>query len=987
MEFELGILWVAFGACLLSIVGTAIVLIYKHIERFIYAKDIVKKSKAKSKVKSSPEKQPQDTAKNDMQESSSVPWFIEKISLVSRVLLHLTTLFITMAFVLLLYYFLTSNMDIKYVLVNSNEDYVWYYKVVGLWSGEKGSLLLWLWLVSLIVSVEEFLRFRLFGRTGDGSAGENEDDAPAADPSSKNSFFSTPDPEHYAITKLIMLLFLLGFIVLMIEINPFERIENVDPRFKGGLGLNFALKTEMMIYHPPVEFLAYSLTLVPFASSLSYLLTKNREAYETSYLWARLSWLFYTVGICFGAIWAYSALGWGGYWSWDPVEVGNLLPWLILTAFLHAMVYFQRKGDYGSLLSLLGILAFATTLLATFITRSGFWTSVHAYTVGNDLAGKFISILNDSEPSSYFFKVILLSLILGEMLFAWKIFHRRFPEFREKLEDGGARGHLLKLFEKRRLSQWKKREFIMVVLDLLFFAWNAFKVYIKNYHSTLRGFTREKGLWSAFPIYFSLLLLVLFVLALLNIVVFMELAFLSSNIALNLELGLSILILLALLLPLSWKILMEEETELEFSLKPTASTFMAATIALLFIITIFTTALLMRSINTSNAQTFESRFPFFMVPMMILLMFCSGRGLLKFNHLLYSSLVLFFLSLVLYVAFSEEILLYLPLLGMGMALSLVGIDHYKPHLDKEKEGPPVVGTFVVMVAMVGLIFWGSGHSEIDMFGNERIVIVNNPALTVIGFVFSLFLLVIGRVLELMETGKNGKRTGKLRRLFRDREYSTKLLKRARSSLFKTASHIIHLGLLFIILGYVMTQNYETSEQFRDVAADEGWNFEGHGFVVDEVTVRRGAFQGIEKIEIEIDVYDDELDLGVFSLPDNASHPPAYHGLDRIATLHIVVEWAEDWDSNTSDFHHAYKQHIKVSRFFVKDFYFILGSLILAGGSTVIIGEEQDEPQTELNITGLSFELKLIKGTMFLWSGSGLMVVGVAMRAVFGWRQE
>jgi len=987
MEFELGILWVAFGTCLLSSVGTLIILIYKHIENFINGNDVVQKAKAKSKGKSSPGKQASGTAKNDMQGSSSVPWFIEKISLVSRVLLHLTTLLITTAFVLLVYYFLTSNMDVKYVLVNSNEDYVWYYKLVGLWSGEKGSLLLWLWLVSLIVSLEEFLRFRLFRRAGERSVHENEDEAPAADTPSKNSFFTTPDPEHYAITKLVMLLFLLGFIVLMIRINPFERIENVDPRFKGGLGLNFALKTEMMIYHPPVEFLAYALTLVPFASSLSYLLTRNREAYETSYLWARLSWLFYTVGICFGAIWAYSALGWGGYWSWDPVEVGNLVPWLVLTAFLHAMTSFQRKGDYGPLMPLLGLLAFATTLLATFITRSGFWTSVHAYTVGDDLAGKFISILKESESSSYFFKLILLSLILGELLFARKIFYHRFPEFREKLDDGGTRGQLQRLFEKRGSSQWKKREFVMVVLDFLRFSWSAFKLYMKNYHSTLRGFSRENGLWSAFPIYFSYLLLVLFVFALLNVAVFMELAFLGSNIALNLELGLSILILLALLLPLIWKILMEEETELEFSLKPTASTFMAATIALLFIITIFTTALLMRSINTSNAHTFESRFPFFVVPLLVLLVFCSGKGLLTFNHLLYSSLVLFFLSLILYVAFSEELFLYLPLLGMGMVLSVVGIDYYKLNRKKAKGWPPVVGTLVVMVAVVCLIFWGGGHSEIDVFGNERIVVENTPLLTAMGFIVSLLLLVAGRVLELVETGENGKKTGKLRRLFSDREYSTNILRRTRSSLFTAATHIIHLGLLFVILGYVMTQNYETSEQFKDEATDEGWNFEGHGFVVDDVRIGRGEFQAIEEIEIEIDVYDDEIDMSVFSLPDNASHLPAYHGLDRIATLHIVVEWAEDWDSNTSDFQGAYKQHIKITRFFMKDFYFILGSLTLADGGTLIMGEEQDEPLTELNITGLSFEFKLIKGTMFLWSGSGLMVAGVAMRAVFGWRRD
>jgi len=1074
MEAELGILWVAFVTCLLSFVATALVFLYKYIENYIYSKDDEPKDKTTSGSKKSSKKKHKGSDGKPGQGSMSPPEFITRLTVISRLLLHLTTVLVSLSLLLLVYYFLSSNMDIDYVLRHSHEDYQWYYKLVGVWSSQKGAQLLWLCLAALVVSGEEAHRLRSFRKQEEKKGKKDSGDAP------ETSLLQTPDPEHYALSKLVMLLFLLGFIYLVIQQNPFERAGNVDPQFREGLGIDFSLRTPLMIFHPPVEFIAYALVLVPFASSISYLVTGNKEALATSYFWARLAWLFFTMGLCFGAIWAYVVLDWGGYWGWDPVEVGNLVPWLVATVFVHAMVSFKRKDEFRSFLPLLGILVFTTTLLATFITGSGFWTSQHAYTVSRDAAGKFIRILEESDSSRYFFKVILLSLILGESLYLNKLFYHRFPEFRERLEERGLREQMRKKLAARREKTWKQSGLHWQVLGLLVFGWECLKIYVDNYRTILRKFSREKGAWSVFPVYFSLVLMVLFLVALLNVVWFMELAFVASNIALSVELGIAVLVLLFLLLPLSWKIMMEEESELKLELGvPSARTLMTITIALLFIITVFTTLVLLRSVNATNAEVYESRFPFFVLPLIILLVFCSAQGMLSFKQLLFPVIIVFFLSLVLSLALGTELWLYLPLLGLGGSLSFAGAVNLREWWLKDVECQRgifhIVGFLQMTIGILGLIFWSSGFSEL-CYGFSSNFIDNSLLLIVGGLAGAMILLVCGRLLfeyakELKESknhdssvfkymyivalviiftipysfffatglfsmlvtpvfifagivfgysclgsrspkGQSQEGVKRKNKITSVQDSSPRLFGKTRRCIFHSASHIIHLGLVLILLGYVTTQEYHTTGQFEDVGANQGWNFEGYGFFIEEVEIEEGAGGVVEKATIKVDIYDGELDMDVFSQAGNQTRSRAHEGLERTGTIIIEIEHDFEWIVRTENILHAngstvvdpetgknrtqrvlvpetsYKQHITVTRVMVRDYHFRLTGFKTNDSGTIRdMGKNDTWYGDQSPLHSISFELRLIRGTLLLWSGSGLMMAGVGLRTVCEKRKD
>jgi cytochrome c-type biogenesis protein CcmF len=136
-----------------------------------------------------------------------------------------------------------------------------------------------------------------------------------------------------------------------------------------------------------------------------------------------LAWLFLTLGIGIGALWAYVAIGWGGYWFWDAVEVGSLVPWVTLSAFLHTQLMNKRKNQYGIITPIFGTVTIVLILFATFITRSGLWESLHAWSeteVGQILMGTMIITL-----------ILCSIIILRSVLLRWKTINKQF----EKLSD------------------------------------------------------------------------------------------------------------------------------------------------------------------------------------------------------------------------------------------------------------------------------------------------------------------------------------------------------------------------------------------------------------------------------------------------------------------------------------------------------------------------------------------------------------------------
>jgi cytochrome c biogenesis factor len=202
------------------------------------------------------------------------------------------------------------------------------------------------------------------------------------------------------------MLVVLVFLILLIFKNPFEPTHpqtfnegeanefTIYPKdYPGGHGMNPMLRNPWMVIHPPILFIGYALITIPFAAGLGYSITGDKSWTKSSIQWSRLAWLFLSLGIGIGAVWAYIALGWGGYWAWDPVEVAGLIPWITLSAFLHTQLMNKRKNEYKIITPLLGTFTFLLVLFATFITRSGLWTSVHAWSeteVGQILGGTMI---------------------------------------------------------------------------------------------------------------------------------------------------------------------------------------------------------------------------------------------------------------------------------------------------------------------------------------------------------------------------------------------------------------------------------------------------------------------------------------------------------------------------------------------------------------------------------------------------------------------
>ena len=148
-----------------------------------------------------------------------------------------------------------------------------------------------------------------------------------------------------------------------------------------GQGLNPLLLHPAMVAHPPALFAAYAALTVPFAYATAALLlgSTGRDWVLGAQKWTVAGWAFLTLGIGLGAWWAYVVLSWGGYWGWDPVENTSLIPWLTATALLHSMTLYRRRGLLPRWTLALACATFWLTIVATWTTRTGLISSVHAF--------------------------------------------------------------------------------------------------------------------------------------------------------------------------------------------------------------------------------------------------------------------------------------------------------------------------------------------------------------------------------------------------------------------------------------------------------------------------------------------------------------------------------------------------------------------------------------------------------------------------------
>nr|WP_315591964.1 heme lyase CcmF/NrfE family subunit [uncultured Cupriavidus sp.] len=300
-----------------------------------------------------------------------VPWMA-----LARPAAVLQWLLVLAAWLSLTVAFIDNDFSVRYVAANSNSALPLVYRMAAVWGGHEGSMLLWtLMLACWSLAVAVFSRnlplafvARVLGVMGAISSG--------------------------------LLLFLL------FASNPFIRLL---PRAMEGRDLNPLLQDPGMVFHPPFLYMGYVGFAVAFAFALAALLEGRLDAAwaRWSRPWTILAWVFLTIGIALGSMWAYYELGWGGWWFWDPVENASFMPWLAGTALIHSLAVTEKRGAFRAWTALLAIFTFSLSLLGTFLVRSGVLTSVHAFAV---------------DPRRGIFILALLGLVTGLALavFAWR---------------------------------------------------------------------------------------------------------------------------------------------------------------------------------------------------------------------------------------------------------------------------------------------------------------------------------------------------------------------------------------------------------------------------------------------------------------------------------------------------------------------------------------------------------------------------------------
>ncbi|HEY5157392.1 MAG TPA: cytochrome c biogenesis protein CcsA, partial [Anaerolineales bacterium] len=333
----------------------------------------------------------------------------------------LTFPLITLGTLTLVILLVTGHYELEYVYSVTSNDMPLYLKITALWGGQAGSLVLWSWLMSAFSSA---VTLRKWER----------------------------DRELLPWVIVVISVTLSFFLALTIFFeNPFTRWwqtlsgdfvlrmfapGGAVPVFPpDGQGLNPVLRHPGMILHPPMLYLGYVAFVIPFAFAIAALVTGRSDDrwIRLTRRWTLVAWLFLSLGLVLGMWWAYTVLGWGGFWNWDPIEVAPLMPWLTGTAFLHSVMIQEKKGMFKQWNMLLIILTYSLVILGTFLARTGVLSSIHAF--------------SQSSIGPVFFVFIGLTLIISIALLIY-----RWKDLKAEVE----------------MSSWFSREALFLLNNLLF---------------------------------------------------------------------------------------------------------------------------------------------------------------------------------------------------------------------------------------------------------------------------------------------------------------------------------------------------------------------------------------------------------------------------------------------------------------------------------------------------------------------------------------
>ena len=267
--------------------------------------------------------------------------------------------------------FLISDFSLINVYQNSHSLKPIFYKISGTWGNHEGSLLLWV----IILTIFSFLFFI----------------------KNKNH------PSNFRIyTLIIQNILILGFLFfILINSNPFSQISPIP---KEGLGLNPILQDPALAIHPPLLYVGFVGSSIYFSAAMASIIANysGKPFAQSIKNWVLISWIFQTLGILVGSIWAYYELGWGGFWFWDPVENASLLPWFAMTALLHSLLVLEKRNILYFWTIILCLLTFTLSVTGTFLVRSGILNSVHTFA---------------NDPSRGIYILVFLSLMIFASVF------------------------------------------------------------------------------------------------------------------------------------------------------------------------------------------------------------------------------------------------------------------------------------------------------------------------------------------------------------------------------------------------------------------------------------------------------------------------------------------------------------------------------------------------------------------------------------------
>ena len=318
---------------------------------------------------------------------------------------------VIISFLGLVFSFIYSDFSNETVFNNSHTTKPLFYKISGTWGNHEGSLLLWLLVLTLFIFL--FLI------------------------KSRNLL-----KKYRILTVLFQQIIIIGFFIFLIQSsNPFNYI---FPPPNEGLGLNPILQDPALAIHPPILYLGYVGSSIIFSSVLAATTLNYISKAWAIHIknWVLGSWIFLTLGILLGSIWAYYELGWGGFWFWDPVENVSLMPWLALTTLLHCILVLERRSTLKSWTIILSIATFTLSMSGTFLVRSGILNSIHTFA-------------NDPERGLFILTFLFILIFMSLLIFF--IFHK---------SDNQSSGSFFLLSKETSIliNNWFMMYFLSVVL-------------------------------------------------------------------------------------------------------------------------------------------------------------------------------------------------------------------------------------------------------------------------------------------------------------------------------------------------------------------------------------------------------------------------------------------------------------------------------------------------------------------------------------------